>query len=224
MRSVRIRFAKTGSAKYMSHLDLNRLMLRLIKKSKLPVWFTEGFNPHAYITFALPLPLGHEGLNESMDLRIEGEVSNEEIGEKLSAVLPLGFAINRVYDVADAPKTIAFALYEIELSFGEGQDADSVAQSFNELVKNSKLTALKTAKKGRKRIEKEVELNPLIAEFEAFSKEGKVILTSTLAAGSSQNLNPDLLITSLQEKSGVQIELVKTVRKDILKENFEAFI
>ncbi|HRT82350.1 MAG TPA: TIGR03936 family radical SAM-associated protein, partial [Oscillospiraceae bacterium] len=174
MRSVRIRFAKTGSAKYMSHLDLNRLMLRLIKKSRLPVWYTEGFNPHAYITFALPLPLGHEGLNESMDLRIEGEVSNEEIGEKLSAVLPPGFAINRVYDLADAPKTIAFALYEIELSLSEGQNADSVALSFNELVKDSKLTALKTAKKGRKRIEKEVELNPLIAEFEACSKEGKV--------------------------------------------------
>ena len=223
MRSVRIRFSKTGRAKYMSHLDLNRLMLRLIKKSQLPVWFTEGFNPHAYITFALPLPLGQEGLNESMDLRIEGEVGNEEIKEKLSAVLPPGFAINRVYDVADAPKTIAFALYEIELSLGEGQDADSVAQSFNELVKNSKLTALKTAKKGRKRIEKEVELNPLIAEFEAFSKEGKVNITATLAAGSNQNLNPDLLITSLQEKSGVQIEFVKTVRKDILKENFEAF-
>lgn len=223
MRSVRIRFSKTGRAKYMSHLDLNRLMLRLIKKSQLPVWFTEGFNPHAYITFALPLPLGQEGLNESMDLRIEGEVGNEEIKEKLSAVLPPGFYINRVYDVADAPKNIAFALYEITLILAPGQDAETLANEFNSLVKNTELKAKKLGKKGRKKVEKEVVLNPLIAYFEAKALDGQIQVTATLAAGSTSNLNPDLLLASIQEESGVQIELARTVRKDILKGDFEAF-
>lgn len=224
MRSVRIRFSKTDRAKYMSHLDLNRLMLRLIKKSQLPVWFTEGFNPHAYITFALPLPLGQEGLNESMDLCIEGDVTNETIKDSLSATLPPGFAISRVYDVADAPKNIAFALYEITLILAPCQDAETLANEFNSLVKNTELKAKKLGKKGRKKVEKEVVLNPLVAYFEAKDLEGKIQITATLAAGSTSNLNPDLLITSLQEKSGVRIELARTVRRDILKGDFKVFV
>ena len=57
MIDKRIRFTKTGEAKYISHLDLYRFMLRALKRAKLPVWHTEGFNPHVYVTFALPLSL-----------------------------------------------------------------------------------------------------------------------------------------------------------------------
>lgn len=207
----------------MSHLDLNRLMQRLIKKSRLPVWYTEGFNPHAYVTFALPLPLGHEGLNESMDIRIEGPTGNEAIKERLTAVLPPGLAIKTVYDTQDAPKTIAFALYEINLLLEPGQDAETLAKEFNSLVKNTELKAKKMGKKGKRKIEKEIILNPLIESFEAKALDGKVQITATLAAGSKANLNPDLLLTSLQEASGAQIELAKIVRKDILKADFEPF-
>ncbi len=56
--------------KFVSHLDMNRFMIRLINKAKIPVWFTEGFNRHAYLNFAVPLSLGYEGLYEVLDVRI----------------------------------------------------------------------------------------------------------------------------------------------------------
>ena len=58
MKNVRVFFEKHGPCKYISHLDTNRVMLRAIGKSRLDIWYTEGFNRHAYITFALPLSLG----------------------------------------------------------------------------------------------------------------------------------------------------------------------
>jgi radical SAM-linked protein len=64
---IRVFFSKTGNAKYISHLDLYRSFSRAIQRSGLPVWITEGFNPHIYITFALPLALGIEGQEEAMD-------------------------------------------------------------------------------------------------------------------------------------------------------------
>ena len=70
MRNVRVWFKKEGTAKYISHLDLNRNMLRIIHMAKLPIWYTEGFNPHPFITFALPLSLGFSGLRESMDFKL----------------------------------------------------------------------------------------------------------------------------------------------------------
>ncbi|MBQ9964192.1 MAG: DUF2344 domain-containing protein, partial [Clostridia bacterium] len=58
---MRITFSKTGSARYISHLDLNRTMTRAVRRAGLPIWYTEGFNRHPYLTFAAPLSLGYEG-------------------------------------------------------------------------------------------------------------------------------------------------------------------
>ena len=69
-KNIRIFFSKTGRAIYISHLDLYRLFQRSIKRAKLPVWETEGFNPHLYLTFALPLALGTAGVCESMDTKL----------------------------------------------------------------------------------------------------------------------------------------------------------
>lgn len=71
MTTVRVWFTKTGEAAYISLLDLQRVMQRALKRSGLPVWYTQGFNPHIYMTFAAPLALGQESLVESLDCRME---------------------------------------------------------------------------------------------------------------------------------------------------------
>lgn len=88
MREVRLRFSKTGRLKYISHLDINRAMSRALKRAGIPLWYTEGFNPHPYMSFSLPLSLGVESLCESVDLRITGEITNKEIKDRLNSVLP----------------------------------------------------------------------------------------------------------------------------------------
>ena len=62
MNTIRLKFKKTGLAIYYSQLDLQRVMARGLKMSGLPVWYSQGFNPHIYMTFTLPLSLGHESL------------------------------------------------------------------------------------------------------------------------------------------------------------------
>ena len=88
MRDVRLVFSKLGLLRFVSHLDLNRAVLRCIRRTDIPIWYTEGFNPHPYVTFALPLPLGAESVNDVMDIRVVGDFKNREIMEKLNAVLP----------------------------------------------------------------------------------------------------------------------------------------
>ena len=73
MHTIRIWFTKTGEAAYISLLDLQRVMGRALKRSGLPVWYTLGFNPHIYMTFACPLSLGQESLVESVDVKTEQE-------------------------------------------------------------------------------------------------------------------------------------------------------
>ena len=56
--------------RFISHLDMTRFMSRTIRRAELPVWYTEGFNPHLYMTFALPLSLGFESDYEVVDIRL----------------------------------------------------------------------------------------------------------------------------------------------------------
>ena len=70
-------------------------MTRVIRRAGIPLWYTEGFNRHPYITFAAPLSLGYEGLRESMDLRLEEELPMEELDDRRRAgghTLPVGGA------------------------------------------------------------------------------------------------------------------------------------
>ncbi|MEG1863452.1 MAG: TIGR03936 family radical SAM-associated protein, partial [Oscillospiraceae bacterium] len=85
MNTVRINFHKTGVACYFSHLDLQRVMTRALKKSGLPVWYSLGYNPRIYLTFALPLTLGHESICESFDFRLNEELDEAKIYYKKGA-------------------------------------------------------------------------------------------------------------------------------------------
>ena len=89
MKNVRIYFKKTDRMKFVSHLDMTRVMSRLIKKSGIPIWYTEGFNKHIYMNFALPLSLGFEGFGEIMDIRlVDDEYKNENVLNNLQKVCP----------------------------------------------------------------------------------------------------------------------------------------
>ena len=116
MKNIRIWFKKDGACRYISHLDLNRVMLRALHKSKIPIWHTEGFNPHPFATFPLPLSLGFRGVNECMDVKLEDEeFSFKEIIDRLNDCLPPGI---RIFDVTEAPTASVHASTVLKLKDG----------------------------------------------------------------------------------------------------------
>ena len=98
MTTIRVWFTKTGEASYISLLDLQRVMQRALKRSGLPVWYTLGFNPHIYMTFAAPLSLGQESLAETVDFKSEAEGYDWgcAAAPALSACLPRGIKVTRI--------------------------------------------------------------------------------------------------------------------------------
>lgn len=90
---VRMRFMKTGRAKYISHLDLIRCLQRAVCRAKLPAAYSEGFHPHMQTSFATTLPLGFIGTGELMDLELSEPLPCETVMERLNAVLPEGIRI-----------------------------------------------------------------------------------------------------------------------------------
>jgi radical SAM-linked protein len=93
---VRIRFKKTGDLRLISHHDLLRFFERMIRRAQLPMRWTQGFNPHPRLVFALPLSLGILGSQEVVELELEGEVTPEEVHARLSAQTLPGIEITTV--------------------------------------------------------------------------------------------------------------------------------
>ncbi len=223
MRCVRIRFSKSGKMIYISHLDINRLMTRAVRRAQLPMWYTEGFNPHPYIAFALPLSLGQRSDCEYMDIRIEGDMTNQEVFERLSAVMPDGIGIVSVEDPVFSPNEINAAKYSAELEFLNETDAESFAYSADALMHGDELMAEKMGKKGHRKVLKQVNLIEQIFDSSTQIKENTVMMSLTLAAGNSVNLNPTLLIETLEKIIKLPSEQQHIVREDLLTSSGKSF-
>lgn len=181
--------------RFISHLDMTRFMARLIRRAQLPVWYTEGFNPHLYMTFALPLSLGFESEYEVVDIRIlDDNYDISTLPEKLNAVCP---PYIRFFDAAEPIKKAGdVAAAEFVITFDDGGE---IRDALNQFLSRESITVLKKTKKGDI---KELEVADKIKEFSVDEKDGNTLLRITLPAGSSENLNPELFLNKFFEEYG----------------------
>lgn len=223
MRSVRLNFSKTGRAIYISHLDVNRMMTRAVRRAQLPMWYTEGFNPHPYIAFALPLSLGQSSDCEYMDIRIEGDMTDEEIRQRLNATLPEGISILSVGAPVHDAKDISAAQYFVKIIFETDAEASLFCEKADELMKGAELIAEKPGKKGHRKIMKQVNLIDFIFERKITCTGNVVNLQCSLAAGNTNNLNPTLLVETIENCVGIHHKQLYVVRKKLITKNNEIF-
>ncbi len=114
-------FEKTGSAVYISHLDLMRLFQRAFKRAGLPLTHTKGFNPRPSVSIALPLSLGVESRCELLDFDLEGEkIDNGEILTRLNAALVEGVKVLSIYDDVSKLKNLALLDCAVTLEYDFG--------------------------------------------------------------------------------------------------------
>ncbi|MDD6146232.1 MAG: TIGR03936 family radical SAM-associated protein [Oscillospiraceae bacterium] len=219
MRCVRIWFNKTGMSRFISHLDLMRAMTRAVRRADLPLWYTEGFNPHPYITFALPLSLGMESLSESMDIRIEGESTNEEIFAMLKDNMPPGINLIRVSEPVSDPKEIAFG--EFDIFFDCGKKAETVAEEIKAMLTGESLVVQKLGKKGRHKVMKDINLLEHIKAYKIGILGERVKVTVILPAGSTTNINPSLFADEVQRRD--ESVTYSIVRKRLMTSDMESF-
>ncbi len=199
MKNIRIWFKKDGACRYISHLDLNRVMLRALHKSKIPVWHTEGFNPHPFATFPLPLSLGFRGVNECMDVKLEDEdFSFTEIIDRLNACLPAGIRIFDVTEPLMKAGKVAFASFTMRISCDD-VSSSVVTKQLRGLLDSEAITVEKKSKRGLKT----VDIKTGIRSAEVREMLDCAVMDITLSAGSSDNVNPNLIITALQEQTGL---------------------
>ena len=178
--SVRIRFSKKGRLRYISHLDLCRTMVTAMTRAKIPMWYTEGFNPHPKLVFTQPLPLFAESECEYLDIKIVEPMSHEEICRRMRDAFTSELYTEEVYTPTVKFSDIAYACYRIEL-----KNCDE-----SKLAGDGELMAEKKAKDGKVKV---WDIRPMV-------KEAKIVdgvLYATLNASVDSYLNPEVFCKAI---------------------------
>ena len=220
MREVRLRFSKTGRLKYISHLDINRAMSRALKRAQIPLWYTEGFNPHPYMSFSLPLSLGVESLCESVDLRIIGDITNDEIKNRLNNVLPQDIKIVDVYDDFRDNSEIVYSDYVYKFEF---KDNEAALEKIKNVLSSDEIIALKKGKQGRKRVMKETNIKSFIDKYSISIRNDIIVMNIRLLAGPEKNLNPSLLFDTIIRLIDMDFEWKSIARISLLDKDYKEF-
>jgi Uncharacterized protein conserved in bacteria len=191
MTDFRILFSKTDALIYISHLDLTHTFVRALHRADISLRYSQGFNPHPKIVFALPLSVGMAGENELVDISLEQEgFSAETLKTLLGNAMPKDIKIKQIYEPDQKFKNVVSADYKI--SFNEVQGLEHKIKE----ALSSELIVTKTTKSG----EKQIDIFPLILGFSLSEQNGDTILNITLAASSESYLNPEYVVTGLREK------------------------
>ena len=217
MKNVRIWFKKDDECRYISHLDLNRCVLRALHKSKIPVWHTEGFNPHPFATFPLPLSLGFRGINECMDIRLVDEISDEKLIADFNACMPAGVRAFAVTEPVMKAGKIAFARFNIKIS-SDDMNSHKVYDALTSLLSSDEIMIDKRTKSGIKT----VDLKKSVKTYELKEMFDFAELNIVLSAGSTDNANPNLIITAL-EKQTEKSFYADITRIDLYNSDMELF-
>lgn len=211
MIKARMKFNKTGSMKFIGHLDIMRYFQKAIRRSNIDVSYSQGYSPHQLISFASPLGVGLTSDGEYMDIQLESTLSSEEMIQKINETMTEELQVTSFRILPEESKTsmslLAAADYLVSIKDGYNTVPD-FQKRFTEFVNQSQILILKKTKKS----EKEIDLKPFIYAC-AFSKEDfeeqiKHCLGSSVAetynngikvylqltCGSVNNIKPELVL------------------------------
>ncbi len=210
MLKCRMQYDKRGPAQYISHLDLMRCFRRAFMRADVMLVFSQGFNPHPYISVPLPLPTGFSSRCELLDF--DTEDLPPDFLERMTRALPEGIVPRYVYQRTRGAGEIDAVRYTVTIH-GDALDADAVRALFAEPVRMLKRT---------KRGESEVDLRDFIRSLDVQGTAEKLFLDTVLAAG-KQSLNPEYLVRAVTERAPGSVSWADYLRTAILDKNGEIF-
>ena len=222
----RLKFTKNGNIRFIGHLDLMSLFNMAIKRAMLPIAYSEGFNPHQLISFALPLSLGYYSNGEYVDIALSSPLSCKAMAEALNETMPDGLKILAAKKLESGEKSGAslVSACDYKICFPPGHQISAEAAAG--FIKQDSIIIQKKTKKNIA----PSDIAPDIFNFkpnvaEGFAKE----INLRISAGPNRSVRADSVIKALFDFAGKtypEYEL-KYTREEMYKgseDNFRSLI
>lgn len=163
MWTCRIKYAKMGRIRFISHLDVMRVLTRALNRADIPVAYSKGFNPRPRISMGLPLPLGYESKCELADVTLAQMLPPLALHQRLERAMPPGLELletDRVSPLSPSLSDASSACYMIRLERTEAfNDAEALIRDFL----NRDYVELERVRKGAR---KRIDIRPFVDEVE----------------------------------------------------------
>ena len=201
-----LQFQKGDIVRHLGLLDLQRTMQRALRRSALPIGYSNGFNPHIVMTFASALSSGIPGDAEILDVTLAADaegITEDMCLNAMNRVLPPALQVSRVRLVDDrfpkASAALAQAEYRITL---HGEESQRIVQAIPAFLAETEIMAIRKTKRSETVVNIRPMLHLLEGEYEP--DYGKAIITARVSFVESATLKPDVLIGALCQYADIQ--------------------
>ena len=201
--------------KFIGHLDIMRYFQKAMKRAKIDIAYSEGYNPHQKMSFASPLGLGLTGEREYVDIEINTFIPSDEAIKALNEVMVEGVEVSDfVYledNVQNAMSSIQAAEYLVFVKNAENDilfsSADALREYCEAFFNQDEIVVTKETKKG----ESTFDLKPFVFDWEVCDAltGDAIALNLILKAGSETNIKPEFVVTNLLNFHKLDVELMK---------------
>ncbi len=189
---LRATFKKGEALRYTGHLDILRTFVRGMRRAEIPFKYSEGFNPHAVMSFALPLGVGTTSECEIVEIQMKEQMPVNEFIKAVNEKMPPESieVLSAEYSDAKTP-VIVKAEYVIEYE----SETDLNYAEIEEALSGKEILIEKKSKRQMK----EINLSDHIFESKVIKKSEKSFtLYATVSAGNTFNIKPQLLTEGLK--------------------------
>ena len=200
---ARIKFRKIGVMKFIGHLDIMRYFQKAIRRAEIPIAFTSGYSPHMIMSFANPLGVGLTSDGEYFDIELTESIASKEAVRRLNEQMVDGMEIVSFVQIPDDKKSKGMSIVagaDYLSSVKNGSLPEDLAEKLEAFYAQNEICVVKKTKKS----EKEVDIRPMIYKLEC--RDGKIYMR--VAAGSVQNLKPELVTEAFVRYLGMDAEEV----------------
>lgn len=194
---IRIKFKKSGALRFIGHLDVMRYFQKVMRRAQIPIAFTGGYSPHMIMSFASPLGIGLTSEGEYVDIELSEPISGEEAIRRMNAAGVPEIEVISFREISSEKKMTAMAIVagaDYQVRVKDGNYPQGAKEQLAAFYAQDEIMVMKQTK----RSEKMVDIKPMIYQL---SMKDDVIFMQ-LAAGSVENLKPDLVMRAFCEYAG----------------------
>ncbi len=188
---ARIKFRKYGALRFIGHLDVMRFFQKVMRRADIPIAFTGGYSPHMIMSFASPLGIGLSSDGEYFDIELTAPINSSEAMLRMNKACVEGIEVLSFRQISEEKKMTGMTIltaadYLVQPHNRRRILPEDWTSRFEAFLAQPEIRIIKQTK----RSEKKVDIRPMIYSWSV--QDDTVYLQ--LAAGSSQNLKPDLVM------------------------------
>ena len=199
---LRTKVIKGGEVRFISHLDFMNTLTRALRRAKLPIAFSQGYNPRPQISFGSALAVSLTSDSEYIDFELKKRLDPAEFRIRLNQELPEGIKIIKAMEVplkADSLMSIINAgSYIVRLEFKEDLTTEQLKEKIDQFLGQAEI---KIIRKRRNKSDRELDLKEKIFSIDVIGVQGQIgTIRMVVQTGSAGNVRPQEVIRALSNQ------------------------